>query len=233
MATSTIIDQTAMRLKLKDEQAYISYISALRYLDILLQHYRPTSVIDVGCARGAWLKACRQKGIEKLVGLDGSWTSKTDLIDKSIAFYCMDFNQPIAVPENNRFDIALTLEVAEHLNPASSEIFIASLCSLSDAVIFGAAYTGQGGPGHINEQPHTYWADLFSDHGYLPYDLFRSLVWGDSEIPFWYQQNIFLYVKQHTAASHIVSESGCQPIDNAWFMNCIHPDVLERMQAKN
>jgi hypothetical protein len=49
------------------------------------------------------------------------------------------------------------------------------------------SYTKQGGINHINEQPHTYWAQLFAEHGFVPFDLFRPVFWGNENVCFWYR----------------------------------------------
>jgi len=94
----------------------------------------------------------------------------------------------------------MSLEVAEHLEPATAPQFVNSLATASDVVLFSAAYTQQGGTNHINEQPHSYWAGLFAGHAFAPFDLFRPVFWGNDEICFWYRQNVFLYVKRESAA---------------------------------
>lgn len=199
--------------------------AAIKYVQILSRLYRPRSVVDVGCGRGTWLKAFRDGGAESVVGFDGTWNSQGNMIDSAIVFFGVDLNQPIPIADSNtrRFDLAVSLEVAEHLAPASAMTFVRSLSQLSDVVLFGAAYTAQGGTGHLNEQPNTYWANLFSAHGYAPIDLFRPIVWGDPEIVYWYQQNAFLYVKLGSAVAELFYAAQQLPMQNIRFMDCVHP----------
>ena len=213
--------------KFYDNQVTGSYRSAKKYISILWPLYKPTSVVDVGCGRGTWLKAFKDNGVETLVGYDGSWNSQEKMADKAIIFNGVDLNKPFINIDNERFDLAMSLEVAEHLEPSSAELFIESLTKLSDVVLFGAAFTQQGGTNHINEQPHTYWADIFSRFDYTPFDLFRPIVWGDKDIEFCYQQNTFLYVRKGTQVfEHLVSSGKC-PLENLYFLNCIHPHLYE------
>lgn len=197
--------------------------SAVRYVDFLSTLYRPSSVVDVGCGRGTWLKAFKDSGAQRVVGYDGAWNDKANMVDPSIDFHSVDLNKPIAVAE--RFDLAMSLEVAEHLAESSASGLIGSLASLSDVVMFGAAYTEQGGTNHINEQPPTYWAKMFAVHDYVPFDLFRPIFWGDREVEYWYQQNTFLYVKRSTVVVGLLANLGHQPLKNIEFMDCVHPSL--------
>jgi SAM-dependent methyltransferase len=201
--------------------------SAVKYVDFLLTLYRPNSVADVGCGRGAWLKAFKDRGVRKVVGYDGAWNEQSNMIDPAIEFHGVDLNKPITDKNMERFDLAMSLEVAEHLEATAASNFVNSLTELADVVLFSAAYNYQGGTNHINEQPHTYWAKIFSAHGYAPYDLFRPIFWGDVEVEYWYQQNIFLYVKENTPAAGLLSGAGYWPMRNVKFMDCVHPILYD------
>lgn len=161
-----------------------------------------------------------------MVGVDGAWNSQEKMLDQNISFQPVDLEKPISYGVR-KFDLALSLEVAEHLRPESAETFIESLTSLSDVILFGAAYSGQGGTDHFNEQPCTYWAILFEKFGYAPYDLFRPAFWGNDQVEFWYQQNTFLYVKQNTDEQRRLAGLGFAPMQSIQFMNCIHPAMYE------
>ena len=54
-----------------------SYNSAKIFLKYLWQYIQPVSVLDVGCGKGAWLKACHEYGSKNLMGFDGGWINKT------------------------------------------------------------------------------------------------------------------------------------------------------------
>lgn len=62
------------------DQADRSYGYAVVYVSHLMIYIRPTSVVDVGCGRGSWLKAFHEQGVEKCVGLDGSWNSQHKML---------------------------------------------------------------------------------------------------------------------------------------------------------
>jgi SAM-dependent methyltransferase len=208
------------------EQMEGSYRSARRYVAFVMQLLRPRRVVDVGCGRGTWLKAFRDHGADECTGFDGPWNSQANMVDGRIAFTPVDLNRPIPLA-GDRYDLALSLEVAEHLEPGSAPGFVESLTRLADVVMFAAAFTGQGGIHHVNERPHTYWAGLFAQHGYLPYDLFRPAFWGDPEVQFWYQQNTFLYVRRGGALEETLARAGHRPLQNVAFMDCIHPALYE------
>ncbi len=201
-----------------------SYQSAAHYAEILHEVFAPIAIVDVGCGHGTWLRAFKQRGATTLVGVDGSWITHDKLVDSDIQFVEANLNLPIQIEQ--KFDLAMSLEVAEHLEPHAAGVFIESLCYLSDVVLFSAAYSQQGGVNHLNEQPHSFWAELFEQQGYEVYDLFRPRVWGRPDIEFWYQQNAFLYVRKGTALSQSLQQRGIMPISNLQFLNCVHPNLF-------
>ena len=99
---------------------------------------------------------------------------------------------------DRRFDLAISLEVAEHLEPQRSEGLVRDLCALADVVLFAAAVPFQGGAGHINERWQSWWAQKFSDNGYEPFDVLRRDIWGRRDIAWWYKQNTIFYVKRNS-----------------------------------
>ena len=199
--------------------------SAKIYLTYLWNYIQPKSVLDVGCGRGAWLKACHDLGSVDLYGYDGDWNNQSQMIDQGIQFSSKDLNESFVI--NHKVDLLITLEVAEHLRTSSSTQFINSITDSSDAILFSAAYLGQGGTNHINEQRHSYWARLFSNHGFVAFDLFRPRFWGDKKVGFWYQQNTFLYLKKDSPTYENFVDSGFSELKNINLLDCVHPDLYD------
>lgn len=205
-----------------------SYNSAQKIITHLVTHFQPASVVDVGCGRGTWLKVLGESGATKLLGIDGPWNTQADMIDQDIIFQQEDLNNPASIQIDEQFDLAISLEVAEHLKPLVSSAFIKKIASFSDVVLFSAAYWKQGGKDHINERQHSFWAEEFNKYGFQPFDLFRPVFWGDKDVRFWYQQNCFLYVKDKSDVAEKLAVSGHHPLKNLEFMNCIHPRLYGR-----
>jgi hypothetical protein len=151
------------------------------------------SAVDVGCGVGTWLAALLEDGCEDVVGYEGDWVPTEYLRIPANRLIRCDVSQ--AIKADRRFDLAMSLEVAEHLQPEAADRFVASLCELSDFVLFSAAVPNQTGENHINEQWPEYWARLFAERSYVCLDWIRPQVWKDESIPWWYRQNTVLFVR--------------------------------------
>ena len=121
------------------------------------------------------------------------------------------------------FDIAQSLEVAEHLYEQYASNFIQLLTSLSDIVLFSAAIPYQGGTHHVNEQPPGYWVKLFAERDYQCFDILRLKLWQNQDIEAWYRQNIFLYV--HKNCVDFFTQQGFVATQNPLYLVC--PDIYE------
>lgn len=158
------------------------------------------SAIDVGCGDGGWLAAFQAEGVAEIFGLDGPWIGDDQLKIPTSAFRRAALDQPL--PVDRTFDLAISLEVAEHLAKASARAFVGELTRLAPMVLFSAAVPGQGGLHHVNEQWPDYWAGLFSGFGFRCIDCFRLKLWDDAKIAWWYRQNLLLFAKPEWIAAH-------------------------------
>ena len=77
------------------------------------------------------------------------------------------------------FDVAISMEVAEHLPGSVADRYVDFLVSLSNIVVLTAAPPGQGGTDHVNEQPASYWITKFQQRGFEQ-DEGLSQRWGET-----------------------------------------------------
>ena len=154
------------------------------------------SVLDVGCGAGAWLSVWKSFGA-RVIGLDGDYVTPEQLLIDPEEFISTDLRSTFSL--DRKFSLVQSLEVAEHLPDSVATEFVKSLCRHSDLVLFSAATPGQGGENHINEQPYSYWRDLFQDQDYAMYDPVRHQLVGNTAVKAWYRYNTFVYLKSGSA----------------------------------
>lgn len=165
--------------------------SARVVVPLILDLLQVGSVCDVGCGVAPWLRAFRESGVADVVGLDGGHVDAAMLQIPAELFLPRDLAQPILL--DRYFDLAVSLEVAEHLPPARAAGFVHDLTALAPIILFSAAIPGQGGRNHVNEQWPDYWARLFAERDYVPADVIRPAIWDDEAVEWWYRQNTILY----------------------------------------
>lgn len=197
-------------------------LSANIVLGLLFSKIEPSAVIDFGCATGVWLAECKRQGVSCVLGLDGDWVDQDLLEIGAEEFMVHNLGLTKYVPKRT-YDLALCIEVAEHLSENMVEMLIDSITEASDMVLFSAAVCGQGGTGHINEQPQHYWANQFAARGYICVDLIRPKIWDDESVNVIYKQNMLLYVRKSSCKelgldATVISE----PFD----LDRIHPDLF-------
>lgn len=179
------------------------------------------SMVDFGCSTGVWLDVARNLGATKTLGIDGPWISKLDLVNPEIDLLNFDLESRVFLGDT--FDLAISLEVAEHLSAHRARSFVEDICKSSKVVLFGAAIPFQGGRLHANEQFASYWAKIFKECGYRYIDAIRPRIWDDDNLPFWYRQNTILYV--HGSEYHRISSviSVDHEETKGQYLDFIHP----------
>ena len=169
--------------------------SANKILNLLFTYYQPSSMVDFGCGVGTWLKTGEELGVSEILGLEGNWLDVNHLVIREKNFLHKNLTSIIDLPK--KYDLAISLEVAEHIEENFSNIFIDNLTQASEIILFSAAIPGQRGSGHVNEQWPEYWIEKFKTKGYLPVDLIRPYIWQDSTVKSWYKQNTLLFIHQN------------------------------------
>lgn len=152
------------------------------------------SVIDIGCGLGEWAL-----GNPNYIGVDYGIPKKKLLIPESQYIdHNLDSDQVTFLA--GKFDLAICLEVGEHLPESRAMALVSLLCNKSDLVLFSAAIPNQGGTGHVNEQWQTYWADKFYANGFGAEICYP--VKDNPNVDPWYRQNMVLYRKGATGKVH-------------------------------
>ena len=201
-----------------------STVSASKIVPYIMEIVRPNSVVDVGCGIGAWLSQFRDLGkLEDYAGIDGDYIDKDILLINSAKFMPRDLEQ-VPFDCGRTFDLAVSLEVAEHLSGEKASAFVETLTRLAPVVMFSGAVPYQGGTNHINEQWPDYWAEKFAASGYVPIDCLRKKFWNDKEISWWYSQNVIIYVKKDRLSEYPELEKLYDPNDVV-PLPMIHPNI--------
>ena len=211
------------------ERAEGSHKSSEVVVPHILSRLPVQSVVDVGCGIGSWLATFAKYGVANIHGIDGGYVDRSLLRIPRSSFAEANLEEPIT--PTMRFDLAVCLEVAEHLPPSSAPILVKSLTGLSDVVLFSAAPPGQGGTNHVNEQWPDYWAMLFEARGYQAIDCIRSLTWDDPEIDWWYAQNTILYATPLAIATNPDLVRG-QLCGAQYPMRLVHPRSLAHVRKE-
>ena len=168
--------------------------AANHVISVLLERFLEiNSAIDIGCGVGTWLKVFKEKTGGNVLGVEGSWLDNSLLEIKEDEFFERDLKEPFYF--ENKFDLAISLEVAEHLPNEVSDQFVHCLSNLADVILFSAAIPGQKGTHHINCQWQTFWVKKFSENGFVLLDFIRPRIWNDVNIPIHYKQNILVFYR--------------------------------------
>lgn len=193
-------------------QSDSSLVSARAVAPFVLEILHPRSIVDFGSGVGTWLRAFMDLGIKDVLGLDGTYVETDALRIPVEHFLPSDLSQPIDL--GRKFDLVMSLEVAEHLPPECAQSFVRSLTLHGDVVLFSAAVPAQGGTNHVNEQWASYWKALFDDCGFACVDCLRQRFWEDERVCWWYRQNMLLFVKRGVLMNYPdLPETTGMPID--------------------
>jgi hypothetical protein len=196
--------------------------SARVIIPILLQYFPVRSVVDIGCGIGTWLKVFEENGVQHILGVDGPHIDPAMLVIQSKEFLAVDLRTELRLVD--RYDLAMSLEVAEHLPEELSTSFVTKLTEAAPIVLFSAAIPGQPGVQHINMQWQDYWRAIFGGRGYVALDIVRPAVWGRGDVDYWYQQNTIVYCRNSIAATRSDLSWGSEKTS----LNIVHPALYDQ-----
>jgi 2-polyprenyl-3-methyl-5-hydroxy-6-metoxy-1,4-benzoquinol methylase len=178
----------------KKELGMCSLLPA-RKVDEIVRLVRPTTILDVGCGTGRTTVYLHERGFET-VGIEASpiairASERPDLIRLHDLRFALDLKR--------FFDLVWCFEVAEHIHPRFVETFVDSLVRHSKVIALSAAQPGQGGEGHFNEQPQSYWKAKFADRGYVLHEEWTQAV---QRIDEFYSENMMVFTARGSRTAH-------------------------------
>jgi SAM-dependent methyltransferase len=198
-----------------------SLLSAQEMVPYIIRMLQPKSVLDVGCGIGTWSSVFQQNGVTDVLGVDGEYVNMQQLLIPSNNFKSVDLRKSLDL--GRQFNIAISLEVIEHLEDNEGKELVSSLVKHAPIIVFSGAVPLQGGTNHINEQWQSYWATEFGKQGYLPYDMLRPVFWSNDKVNNCYKQNVVVYVKKGITLPP--SLQNISQVQNLRDLDLIHPDA--------
>ncbi|HKV54187.1 MAG TPA: methyltransferase domain-containing protein [Candidatus Binataceae bacterium] len=180
---------------------------------IVCEKFAPRRVVDVGCGLGLWLAAFHTCGVpfDSLLGLDGDYVPRAKLAIPESCFAEADLESRSDTSIAGTYDLAICLEVAEHLRKSAGDNLVRRLTTIAPLVMFSAAVPGQPGTRHVNLQWPTYWRARFEAAGFRMFDPIRPTIRGNENVLWWYQQNIFLFARADAAVEYPALGNEVQP----------------------
>jgi SAM-dependent methyltransferase len=217
-----------------DREFYVTRDAATRpsaetVVSILLEIVQLRSAVDLGCGVGTWLSVLRARGVTDVYGIEADEVPPELLRIPRESFARADLRRPVEL--SRAFDLALSLEVAEHLPASTAAVFVESLVKLAPVVLFSAAIPGQGGIHHVNEQWPQYWGGLFAKHDYVMIDAIRRRIWRNEDVKVWYRQNIVMFARRDMVESHASLRRAFEATDIA-SIDVVHPKLfVEKVES--
>ncbi|HET8626165.1 MAG TPA: glycosyltransferase [Thermomicrobiales bacterium] len=126
----------------------------------------PRTSIEYGCAKGFLVETLREAGVEAY-GIDFSPHAIAEVYEP-LRPYCRvgDVREAPPAPWPRRYDVAICMEVLEHLDPRDALTAIRTLADAADVVYFSSNPDEEFPEAtHVNVQPAAYWEDLFAQAG--------------------------------------------------------------------
>lgn len=125
-------------------------------LVFLLKELNCNSILDLGCGPGLYSTFFVNEGFDCECYDGNPYTPE----ESNNLCSVLDISEPFDL--GKKFDCVLSLEVGEHIPKEYEDIFIDNLIKHSNGlIILSWATIGQGGHGHVNEQPNEYIENLF------------------------------------------------------------------------
>ena len=172
---------------------------AREFAEAWIKTFKPTCVIDVGCGRGVFVKACEDAGISIVKGFDFSAFAVAHAVCTPDKIFQADAKElPL---RDNASDLTLVLDFMEHIYVADVDEVLDEIARISKKWVFfnlgglvapnkvkmlkrdeplPEGYEGLVSAGHVTFQTKEWWLKKIEEHGLevdeAKADVFESLL---------------------------------------------------------
>ena len=174
----------------------------------LVEVWSPESVYDVGCGNGVYVQYLLNQSVNAW-GIEPTQECLSSLSMPVDRLLHLDLRFPWLV-EGEKVDLAVCLEVAEHIDEPFADTFVDNLSAVSDQLVFSAAPPGGKGHHHVNCQLPEYWKQKFLARGYI-HDEVHERLWLEALAPWKHRKEINAYRRNGICFKRIIDAKTSRP----------------------
>jgi len=130
----------------------------------IIEIWHAKSAIDAGCALGDLVGEFLNRQVEA-IGIEGNPACLPYIQCPPECLKILDLSKPIDL--GRRFDVAISLEVAEHIEEQYADIYVDNMCGFSNVLVMSVCDYGGTTKIHCNVKPRSYWIERFKQRGYI------------------------------------------------------------------
>jgi len=142
-----------------------------RLANRIVAELQPKSVLDIGCGFGYLVGALRERGIDAQ-GFDISAYAIEHLTPPAVG-HC--WQADLLTPPLQRYDLAVCIEVFEHLSAEKLPIALENLCNSADRLLFSSSPNDYSEVSHLSVQPPEFWVRMLAQQGFVRQFSFSTL----------------------------------------------------------
>ncbi len=125
------------------------------------------SAIDFGCGNGYYLQGLMESGCSTICGFEYGYELALPYYDENVKPFVSKQNIGEKI-DCGKYDLTISIEVAEHLEPQYTETYFGNLCnSSSQYIFFSSSDSTCKGTGHINCHPKSFWIEKFEKRQFV------------------------------------------------------------------
>lgn len=128
--------------------------------------FGPRSAIEFGCSAAYFLESLANMNVD-VYGIDGDETAFADGV-RCIPRECLEvYDLRLPYFPTKKYDVCMSLETLEHIEPEYTDTVIDSMCRCSDNLFMTIATPGQSGIHHVNMRSPAEWQKMFERRSFV------------------------------------------------------------------